>query len=357
MTLAACASQTPTPAPTLSAAEMAARILEPTGDVTSVHDPVMIKAGERYYLFSTGLGISIRCSDDMRSWDLCGRAFSTYPGWILQTIPDARELWAPDVVFNSGTYAASSFGSVVGLGGVMVAYFMMRLGLPYWVSIPLTLLLGLLIGMAHGLFVTKLKMHGFLITLVTLGLARGFILVLTGAFPITGLPREFSVIGQGYVANLIPIPLVICAGVAVLAFYLLRFTYIGRQIYAVGGNVEAARLSGVNVDARIILCSIISVMCASTVGMIQAARLSIGHPAAGEGYELLAIAACILGGVSLMGGEGSLLGILVGAALIGVMQNEMVMLNINPYWHKIVISLVLLVAITLDYARRRQRAG
>ena len=250
-----------------------------------------------------------------------------------------------------------SIGSVVGLGGVMVAYFMINLGLPVWVSISLTLILGLMIGMVHGLFVTKLKMHGFLITLVTLGLARGFILVLTNAFPITGLPREFNTIGQGYVVDLIPVPLVICAIIATLAFFLLRFTYIGRQIYATGGNAEAARLSGVNVGARIILCYIISVMCAATVGMIQAARLSIGHPAAGEGYELLAIAACILGGVSLMGGEGGVIGILIGAALIGTVQNEMVMLNINPYWHKIVISLVLLVAITLDYARRRRASG
>ena len=136
--------------------------------------------------------------------------------------------------------------------------------------------------------------------------------------------------------------------------YVSNNTRFGRYAYAIGGNREAARLSGVNVEARIILCYIISVMCATTVGMIQAARLSIGHPAAGEGYELLAIAACILGGVSLMGGEGGIFGILVGAALIGTVQNEMVMLNINPYWHKIVISLVLLVAITLDYARRRR---
>jgi ribose transport system permease protein len=250
-----------------------------------------------------------------------------------------------------------SIGSVVGLGGVMVAYFMMSLGLPVLPSIILTLILALLIGWTHGLFVTKLKMHGFLITLVTLGLARGFILVLTNAFPITGLPREFTTLGQGYIADLIPVPLVICAVIAALTFYLLRFTYIGRQIYATGSNLEAARLSGVNVERRIILCYVISVMCAATVGMIQAARLSIGHPAAGEGYELLAIAACILGGVSLMGGEGNIFGILVGAALIGVVQNEMVMLNINPFWHKIVISLVLLVAITLDYLRRRRSRG
>jgi ribose transport system permease protein len=247
-----------------------------------------------------------------------------------------------------------SVGSVVGLGGVMVAYFMMTLGLPVWVSVILTLILAILIGSAHGLFVTKLKMHGFLITLVTLGLARGFILVLTNAFPITGLPREFNTIGQGYVADLIPVPLVICVVIAALGYYLLRYTYIGRQIYATGSNMEAARLSGVRVDSRVILCYVISVMCAATVGMIQAARLSIGHPGAGEGYELLAIAACILGGVSLMGGEGNIFGILLGAALIGVVQNEMVMLNINPYWHKIVISMVLFVAITLDYARRRR---
>lgn len=250
-----------------------------------------------------------------------------------------------------------SVGSIVGLGGVMAAYFMMNLGLPVWLSILLTLVLAMMIGSVHGLFVTRLKMHGFLITLVTLGLARGFILVLTNAFPITGLPREFNTLGQGYVADLIPVPLVICAMIAALAYYLLRFTYIGRQIYATGSNVEAARLSGVNVDARIVLCYMVSVVCAATVGMIQAARLSIGHPAAGEGYELLAIAACILGGVSLMGGEGNIFGILVGAALIGVVQNEMVMLNINPFWHKIVISLVLLVAITLDYVRRRRSRG
>ncbi len=248
-----------------------------------------------------------------------------------------------------------SVGSMVGFGGVMLAYFIMNWNLPIWLSIVMTLGLGLLLGLVHGLFVTKLKMHGFLITLVTMGLARGFILVITGSFPITGLPREFTVIGQGYLFNTIPIPVVICLVVAAITFYVLRFSYIGRHIYAAGGNVEAARLSGVNVDARIILCYIVAVMCSATVGMIQAARLSMGHPGSGEGYELLAIAACILGGVSFMGGEGGILGMLVGAFLIGTLQNEMVMLNIDPLWHKIVISLVLLAAITFDYARRRRR--
>jgi ribose transport system permease protein len=247
-----------------------------------------------------------------------------------------------------------SVGSIVGLAGVMSAYFMMTWRLPIWLSIILTLFLGLLIGLYHGLFVTKLKMHGFLITLVTMGLARGAILVLTNAFPITGLPRGFTNIGQEYILG-IPIPVLIAIVIAVTAYYLLRYTYIGRQIYAVGGNVDAARFSGVSVDKRIILCYIVSVVCASVVGMIQAARLSLGHPGSGEGYELLAITACILGGISFMGGQGGVIGIVVGALLIGTLQNLLVMVNVNPYWHKIVISLVLLAAITIDYARRRRR--
>ena len=248
-----------------------------------------------------------------------------------------------------------SIGSIVGLGGVLSAYFVVKLGLPIWVGIVLTLLIGAGIGSIHGLFVTKLHMHGFLITLVTLGVARGAILVLTNGTPITGVPDAYTVLGQGYIFDLIPIPVLICGIVASLAFFLLRYTYVGRQIYAAGGNIEATRLSGVNVDARIILCYVISVVCASLVGIIQAGRLSLGHPGAGEGFELLAITACILGGLSLMGGQGSVIGILVGSLLIGVLQNEMVMLNINPFWHKIVIGLVLLVAITFDYTRRRRR--
>lgn len=248
-----------------------------------------------------------------------------------------------------------SIGSMIGLGGVMVAMMIMNWQLPIVVSIILTLALGVVIGAIHGLFVTKLKMHGFLITLVTLGLARGAITVITNAFPITGLPDEFTVLGQGDLFGAVPVPVIIFLIYAGLGFYLLRYTYIGRQIYAVGGNIEAARYSGVNVDARIILAYIISVVCSMTVGMIQAGRLTMGHPGTGEGYELLAIAACILGGYSLMGGEGNIIGIVIGAALIGVLQNAMVILQISPYWHKIVISAALGIAITIDYLRRRRR--
>jgi ribose transport system permease protein len=248
-----------------------------------------------------------------------------------------------------------SIGSMVGVGGVMVAISIVRWGLPIWAGIVITLVIGFVIGSIHGLFVTKLKMHGFLITLVTMGAARGALLVITSAFPIPGLPPQFTFIGQGYLFNVIPIPVVICAAVAGLAFYVLRFSYIGRQIYAVGGNIEAARFSGINVDARIMLCYITSVLCAVLVGMIQAARMTQGHPGSGQGYELQAITACIVGGVSFMGGEGGILGIILGAMLMGTLANAMVMLNVSAYWHQIVISMVLLTAITVDYMRRRQQ--
>lgn len=248
-----------------------------------------------------------------------------------------------------------SIGSIVGLGGVLSTYFIMKWGVPIVPSILLTLGVGGFIGWIHGMFVTRLNMHGFLITLVTLGVARGSILVITNGIPITGVPDTYTYLGQGYLFKLIPIPVILCVVVAILAHYLLRYTYIGRQIYAVGGNIEATRLSGVNVNARIILCYMVAVVCSSLVGVIQAGRLSLGHPATGEGFELLAITACILGGLSLMGGQGTVPGILVGSALIGVLQNLMVMLNINPYWHKIVIGLVLLAAITFDYLRRKQK--
>lgn len=248
-----------------------------------------------------------------------------------------------------------SIGSVAGLGGVLVALFIQSWGLPIWLSVALTLGVALIIGLIHGLFVTRLRMHGFLITLVTLGVARGLCLVVTNAFPITGLPAEFNAIGQGALFGLVPVPVLICASLALAMYYLLRFSYVGRQIYAVGGNLEAARLSGIAVDRRVILCYIISSVCAALVGIIQTARLTMGHPSTGVGYELLAITGCILGGLSLMGGQGSLVGVVIGALLIGILQNEMIILNINPYWHTIVISLVLLLAISVDYLRRGRR--
>ena len=224
-----------------------------------------------------------------------------------------------------------SVGSIVAVGGVMSGVFIVRYGLPIWLGISLTLVIGVLIGLIHGLFVTKLKMHGFLITLVSMGVARGAMLVVTMGFPITDMPRPFNYFGQGFLFGEIPVPVVIYIIILAITYFILRYTYIGRHIYAVGGNMEAARLSGVNVDKRVILSYVISTVCATIVGMIQAGRMTMGHPGAGEGFELTTITAAILGGLSFSGGSGSVLGIAIGAVLIGILQNGMIMLNINPY--------------------------
>ncbi len=256
-----------------------------------------------------------------------------------------------------------SVGSIYGLAGVLVALFSVipypeqqitTLGLPTPIAIIITIAICVLIGVVHGLFVSKFKMHGFLITLVTLGLARGVAIAITTGYPITGVPDDLQSFAQGSLLN-IPTPFIVFIVVTLIAVVLTRFTYIGRHIYAVGGNTEAARLSGIPVDRRIILCYAMSTGCAAIVGIISAGRLTEGHPSAGDGTELIAIASCVLGGISLMGGQGTIMGAFIGAAIIGALSNAMIILEVSPYWQQVVLGLVLLMAITFDMWRRRRQ--
>ena len=256
-----------------------------------------------------------------------------------------------------------SVGSVYGLAGVIVAFFCVTpdptqqvptLGWPIPIAVIITLSICVGIGVIHGLFVSKFHMHGFLITLVTLGLARGIAIAITTGYPITGIPDDLQPLAQASFLN-IPIPFIILLVITIIGIIFSRFTYIGRHIYAVGGNSEAARLSGIPVDRRIILCYAISSFCAGVVGVISAARLTSGHPSAGDGAELTAIAACVLGGISLFGGQGSILGAFIGAMIMGALANAMIILQVSPYWQQVVLGIVLLIAITFDVWRRRRR--
>ncbi len=257
------------------------------------------------------------------------------------------------VIISGGGAIDLSPGSMVALTGVMAAWLMTH-GVPVFLSVILILLFSISVGVWHGFFVTKLNVPAFIITLGTLTIARGMSAVITKGWPIIGLPSSFLKLGQGSILG-IPIPVWILAVLGLIMDFLLRRTVYGKHLRAVGGNETAARFSGVNVNRIRMISFMISGFMAGTAGLIVAARLSQGQPGVGSMYELYAIASAVIGGTSLTGGEGSVLGAIVGASIISLLWNALVLLNVSTYWHNVVIGLVIVVAVTLDVLRKRMR--
>lgn len=246
-----------------------------------------------------------------------------------------------------------SVGSLVALTGVLVALFMKN-GIDMIIAIILVLLISCMIGLWHGLFVTKLNVPPFIITLGTLTAARGLASVITKGWPIIGLPEKFFFIGQGDILG-IPFPTILLIIFAILAFFITKYTVLGRNLYAVGGNIEAAKLSGIDVDKVRIFTYIFGSFLAGITGIIIASRLSQGQAGVGGGYELSAIAAAVIGGTSLSGGEGTILGTIIGASIMSVIYNGLILLEISSYWHDVVMGLVIVTAVTIDIWRKRKR--
>jgi len=255
------------------------------------------------------------------------------------------------VIISGGGAIDLAPGSVVALTGVMVAWLMTH-GVPVSVSVILILLFSLGIGAWHGVFVTKLKVPAFIITLGTLTIARGMAAVITKGWPVIGLPNSFLIIGQADFLK-IPISVWTLIMITLIADFFLRRTVYGKHLRAAGGNEVAARFSGVNVDLVRMIAFMVSGFLSGLVGIIVASRLSQGQPGVGNMYELYAIASTVIGGTSLTGGEGSVLGAIVGASIISLLWNALVLLNVSTYWHNVVIGIVIVVAVTLDIVRRR----
>ncbi len=262
-----------------------------------------------------------------------------------------------------------SVGSMLAFTGVITAWMMLKgVGsIPPIGVIPailITLAVGTLVGIWHGTFVTKLKIPPFIITLGTYLMARGLAANITRGYPqVFDSGHPFLILGQGDLARLfglqggglfgaIPISFVILLFIATIVYIILNHTPLGYRIYAVGGNIEAARLSGVNVDRVRIFCYATSGFLAALTGVILASRLGQGTPVVGSAYELWAIAAAVIGGTSLKGGEGTVLGAILGAAIMGVMQNGMVVLNISSYIQDVILGMVLVIAVVYDTLRR-----
>lgn len=242
-----------------------------------------------------------------------------------------------------------SVGSVMGLAGI-VAAFLSAQGLGTGVAIMGALAVGCAIGLFNGMLVSRANMAPFIVTLGTLGIGRGFVYVITGGWPLQGFSKTALFLGQGYVLG-VPAPVWIMVIVCVLWHWVLQRTTFGWYVYSIGGSAEATRLSGVPVARVKTLVYVMSGVMAAIGGFLLTARLGLGECTAGLGYELDVIAACVIGGVSLAGGEGNILGVVVGAALMGLLRNGMALLGVSGFWQQIVIGSVIILAVLIDRMR------
>jgi ribose transport system permease protein len=240
-----------------------------------------------------------------------------------------------------------SLGSVLGLSGVAGAYLCVEAGLPWFTAIPGCLGAGALAGYINGQLITRTRIPAFIVTLGMLGIARGVALIIPDGRAIYGLPDPVVYLGQGRPLG-IPMPVLIFIGVAIVAHYLLAFTRFGKHTLAMGDSEAAARATGIPVESLRRKLYTISGLMAGIAGMIFMARVNAGDPTAGINYELTAITAAIIGGTSLFGGKGSILGAMVGALIMGVLQNGLNLLAVQSYYQQIAIGAVLIVAVYID---------
>jgi erythritol transport system permease protein len=261
-----------------------------------------------------------------------------------------------------------SVGSIVGLcgmvaGGLILYGIELPIGYTVYFNLVeivlITLAIGLFIGLINGLLITKLNVAPFIATLGTLYVARGLALLSSDGqtFPnLVGRPEYattgFDFFGAGRVLGL-PVSIWILIVLALVAAYVARSTPIGRHIFAVGGNERAARMSGIRVDLVKIFVYMFSGLCAAIVGIVISSELMAAHPATGESFELNAIAAAVLGGTSMSGGRGTIGGTIIGAFVIGILSDGLVMMGVSSFWQMVIKGLVIIIAVVVDQAQRR----
>lgn len=243
-----------------------------------------------------------------------------------------------------------SVGSILGFSGAIAAK-MLSSGMNIGLALLAAIIIGALAGMLNGIIITKGKVQPFIGTLAIMILLRGMTMVFTNGRPIPvpgdSVSSIFRWIGTGSIGP-IPVPVVIMALVFVVCYYILNHTQFGRHLYAVGGNEEASLLSGVNTAKIKILAYTVSGILAAVAGIIVTSRLSSAQPTSGEGYELDAIAAVVLGGTSLVGGQGTIIGTIIGALIIGILNNGLNLMDVQSYYQMIAKAIVILVAVLLD---------
>jgi ribose transport system permease protein len=223
-----------------------------------------------------------------------------------------------------------------------------------YLALATTILAGAMFGLTNGLLITKVRVPPFIATLGMMGIARGFALILSRGIPIYGLDDRYKFIGQGKLFDVIPVPTMIVLVVFAAGFVLMNYSRFGRFIFAIGSNTEAARLSGVNVPAVTIGIYTICGLLSGLASTVEAGRLATVQPAGGNGYELLAIGAVLIGGASTFGGEGSILATLIGALMVTTIRNGLNITGVNAFWQYVVNGVVIIGAVAIDQYRRRR---
>jgi ribose/xylose/arabinose/galactoside ABC-type transport system permease subunit len=255
-----------------------------------------------------------------------------------------------------------SVGSVLVFAGVVSAKAMNGVGGNGWGVLILGLVValagGLAWGMINGFLITLARVPPFVVTLGGMSAFRGAALLFSDGGPISGFDPDFVWWGQGKILGQVPVPVLVFLAFAVLGHVVLRYTRYGRQVYAVGGNAEAARLSGLNVRAVVTSVYVIMGFFAGLGSFVQAARLNSAEAVAGVGIELTVIASVVIGGTSLFGGVGTIFGTVVGTVLIGVLLNGLVLMNVSTYVQQIIIGIIIVLAVAFDtFAKSRKRSG
>jgi ribose transport system permease protein len=245
-----------------------------------------------------------------------------------------------------------SVGSVLALSGV-VSTLLISNGFDIFTASLVGIMVGSFCGVISGFLVSIGKLPPFIATLGMMGIARGMGLIITKGVPVFGLPDSFSVIGNGRIANLVPIPVLITLLLAFVGHVILTRTPFGRYTYAIGSNFEAARLSGIRTSRTLIYIYLLGGMLSGLAGIILASRLSTGQPTAGTGYELDVIAACVIGGASLSGGAGTIWGAILGALLIGVLRNGCNLMDISAFWQQVAIGALIVIAVFIDQYQKK----
>ena len=243
-----------------------------------------------------------------------------------------------------------SVGSVIALSGCVAAGCVVNMGLPEVAAFLIAILIGAAVGMFNGVVICKTNIPPFIVTLASMNITKGIALVYTQGAPIRCMTDAFKFPGAGYVGP-IPTPVILMLIIFVIAVMLVNRTHFGRHIYAVGGNAQAASFSGINVQKVKFWVYTFTGIMAGIAGVVIASRLYSGQPRSGEGAEMDAIAAVVVGGTSMSGGSGRLGGTLIGVLIIGVLNNGLNLMNVNSFWQDVVKGVVILLAVFIDYVK------